>query len=74
MHSLKKCHNEAPQSFFIILPMNYVITAKIAIIGILARIPSISTKETAIVLIAWLSCPPNPLDISVSEPRFRREV
>lgn len=54
--------------------MNYVITAKIVVIGILARIPSISTKETAIVSVAWLPYPPNPLDISVSEPRFRREI
>lgn len=54
--------------------MTYVIIAKIAIIGILARITSISTKETAIVSIAWLFYLANPLDASVSEPRFTREI
>lgn len=72
---LKNCgHNEGAQSLFIVLPMNYDITAKIVVVGILARISSISAKETAFVSIACLPCPPNPLDISVSEPRFRRDM
>lgn len=51
-----------------------ILPAKIMALGILARIPSISTKETAVVSIAWLPCPLNPLDISESKPRFGKEV
>lgn len=48
-----------------------ILTAKITAPGIHARILSISAKENAVV---WLPCPLNPLDISISEQRFGREM
>lgn len=51
-----------------------ILPAKIKGLRILARIPSISAKETAVMSIVWLPCVSDSLDISVSEPRFEREL